>query len=100
MAAPRDDTAAASRRRRRHLLDDLQDLSPPRYPVAPHAVEIGDQWSNLARLGRRLRLRDIGELVEGVMRRRVGPAPAAPAAPRPEIPDRPRQVIGRIPVIK
>src|SRR5712672_41805 len=34
------------------------------------------------------------------MDKRLGATPASPAASRPENPDRPRQVIGRVPVIE
>src|SRR5205814_10077279 len=43
---------------------------------------------------------DIGEFIEGIMNSRVGAAPAPPAASCPKDPDRPWQVIGRIPVIE
>src|SRR5438874_3487322 len=88
------------RSRRPHLLHDLQNLAPSRRSVAPHPIEIGDQWRNLLGSGRRLRLSDIGEFIEGIMDGRVGAAPAPPAAARPENPNRPRQVIGRVPMIE
>jgi hypothetical protein len=47
-----------------------------------------------------LRLSDIGKFIEGIMDSRIGAAPAPPAPSCPKDPDRPRQVIGRIPVIE
>src|SRR4051794_28574343 len=88
------------RSRRPHLLHDLQNLAPSRRSVAPHPIEIGDQWRNLLGSGRRLSLSDIGEFIEGIMDGRVGAAPAPPAAAGPENPDGPRQVIGRVPMIE
>ena len=85
---------------RRSLLDDFEDLTPARHPIAPDTIEIRDQRRNVLSSGRPPRLIKVGEFVEGIMNRRVAPAPAAPTASRPEDPNCPRQVIGRIPVIE
>src|SRR5271167_361180 len=85
---------------RRHLLDDFENLAPARHAVTPDAIEIGDQRLDLFGADQRLSLDDVVELVKGVMDRGIALAPAAPAALRTENVDRPRQVIGRIPVVE
>src|SRR5271165_261416 len=98
--APPQIAVSTLRRLETHLLDDFQDLAPPRHPLAPDAIEIGDQRLDFWGADQCLRLTDIGEFVEGIMDSRVGAAPASPAASCLENPDRPRQVIGRVPVIE
>lgn len=91
---------APLRRRSRHILDDFEDLAPAGHPVAPDAIEIGDERRDLLRSGRALRRIEVGEFVKGIMNRRVAPAPASPTASRPEHTHRPRQVIGCVPVVE
>ena len=84
----------------RDLLHDLEHLAAPRHAVAPDAVEIGDKRLDHVRTNQRLGLCNIGELVKRVVDRRVGAAPAAPAPQRRESLDRPREVVGRVPMIE
>src|SRR5215472_2045786 len=82
------------------LLDDLEDLAPPRDAVTPDTVEIGHERLDLFRADQRLRLPDIGKFVKGVVDRGIAFTPAPPAALRPEDFDCPRQMIGRVPMVE
>jgi hypothetical protein len=61
----------------RLILGEFEDFAPSRYPIAPDAIEIGDQRIDLLGADQSLRLTDIGEFVKSIVDRRVGAAPAA-----------------------
>jgi hypothetical protein len=68
--------------------------------LAPEAIEIGDQWLDPFGTQQRLRLLDIGKLVERVVDSGIAAAPAPPTPLRRKGGDREGQMVARIPVIE
>ena len=86
--------------RRGKFLDHLDDFARALDGRSPDTIELRDLGSQRGRVQDVLGLFDTGELVEGEVNKRVGPAPAAPSSLSLVLPDAARKVFCPVPRIE
>lgn len=82
------------------FLDEGHDVARARDALGPGTVEVGDQLLEFGGGERGVAGRAVGEAIDRVMHAPIGLAPEPPGLVAFENLDRPRQVVGRIPMVE
>jgi hypothetical protein len=82
------------------LLGQRHDIARAGDALRPGAAEVGDQLLEFGRAERRVASRLVGEAIDRIVHARLDLAPETPGLVTFENPDRPRQVVVRIPGVE